>query len=409
MIDAVMKYISENIDKTLRFNDKNDGTLFGVPKPYNVPCVKDSFDELYYWDTYFLNKGLIALGKIGQAKNNCLDIKYLIDQFGYMPNGNRTFFMGASQPPYFAMMVDDVFAVTQDKEFLKDALGTIKKEYSFWMTKRVCENGLNVYGSDRTPEAHAVFFREIARERLGLADSSDETYAGANYAAEAESGWDFNPRFGGKCTEFNPIDLNCNLYEYEVLIGRFEKLLDISDGEIWKGKARLRAGKINELLWDEERKIYCDYCYVCKSVSTVASAAAFWPYWFGVAPDNRKSGAKNLFKLLDVPFGIAATEQVKNNIFQWSYPAVWAPLQLGAYMGLKNAEQSALAESVAEKYLRLVSDNFIKTGDLWEKFNGENGSVYKSSEYETPKMMGWTAGVYLYFHLNNNRIEQETA
>ena len=155
-MDAVMKYISGNIDKTLRFNERDDETLIGVPKPYNVPCVKDSFNELYYWDTYFLNKGLIALGKVGQAKNNCLNIKYLIDRFGYMPNGNRTCFIGASQPPYFAMMVDDVFAITQDKEFLKNAIGTIKKEYSFWMTKRVSENGLNVYGEKKEKEEEKI-------------------------------------------------------------------------------------------------------------------------------------------------------------------------------------------------------------------------------------------------------------
>lgn len=93
IMDKVCEYILKNLDKTLRFNPEDRGTLIGVPMPYNVPCMKQTFNELYYWDTYFLNKGLIAAGNVEQAKNNCLDVKFLIDKFGYMPNGNRTFFL----------------------------------------------------------------------------------------------------------------------------------------------------------------------------------------------------------------------------------------------------------------------------------------------------------------------------
>lgn len=38
---------------------------------------------------------------------------------------------------------------------------------------------------------------------------------GSHYIAEAESGWDFNPRFQTRCMDFCPVDLNANLYLYE--------------------------------------------------------------------------------------------------------------------------------------------------------------------------------------------------
>ena len=44
----------------------------------------------------------------------------------------------------------------------------------------------------------------------------------------------------------------------------------------------------------------------------------------------------------------------------------------------------------------LIDESFEKTGNLWEKYNGLNGSV-ANEDYNAPKMMGWTAGMYMYF------------
>ena len=44
-----------------------------------------------------------------------------------------------------------------------------------------------------------------------------------------------------------------------------------------------------------------------------------------------------------------------------------------------------------------VNENFEKTGVIWEKYDGRDGSVAVTSEYQTPEMLGWSAGVYRYF------------
>lgn len=62
---------------TLRQNIKDDGTLFGLPFPYTVPCADSVFNELYYWDTFFTNKALFALSLAEQAANNMKDILYI--------------------------------------------------------------------------------------------------------------------------------------------------------------------------------------------------------------------------------------------------------------------------------------------------------------------------------------------
>ena len=72
----INEYINENNPKCIRFNTGDSGTLIGLPYPYTVPCVEGSFQEMFYWDTYFTNKGYIATGNIEQAKNNAENIMY---------------------------------------------------------------------------------------------------------------------------------------------------------------------------------------------------------------------------------------------------------------------------------------------------------------------------------------------
>ena len=151
----VKNYIKRAMPKTVREHIKDEDTLIGLPYPYTVPCAENHFNELYYWDTYFTNKALFALGQTEQAENNVKDVLYMIERYGYMPNGNRTYYTKQSQPPYAALMVDDVFHATSDLPFLKSAFVTLKKEYEFWMTERVTENGLNWYGCGFT-EADCV-------------------------------------------------------------------------------------------------------------------------------------------------------------------------------------------------------------------------------------------------------------
>jgi len=143
----VREFIRNSWDAVVRFNPNDSLTLIGLPYPYTVPCVAGTFQELYYWDTYFTCEGLAADGRTELAKNNVDDMLYLVDRFGYMPNGSRTWYLNRSQPPYLAMAVDRIFRATGDREWLARALGTLEREYAFWMTERMTPIGLNRYSS----------------------------------------------------------------------------------------------------------------------------------------------------------------------------------------------------------------------------------------------------------------------
>ena len=55
------EFILENWKNTIRFNKHDDdlegNVLIGLPNPYTVPSISGVFQEMYYWDTYFINRG----------------------------------------------------------------------------------------------------------------------------------------------------------------------------------------------------------------------------------------------------------------------------------------------------------------------------------------------------------------
>ena len=393
---TVKDYIQENMPRTVRINRENKDTFIGLPYPYTVPCADGLFSELYYWDTYFTNKALFTLGNVEQAKNNVLDILYLIEKYGYMPNGNRTFFLKRSQPPYAALMVDDVYRATSDREFLRSAFAVLKKEYEFWMTKRISENGLNHYDTEEDEKACKDFYENYVPTRIATDKDRDAAYAGKCYFAECESGWDFNPRFEGYCLDYNPVDLNANLYVYEKLFAKYEVLLGAGDGKIWEDRANARAERINVLLWDSMAGVYKDYNYKTGKRSPMISAASFQPYFAGIAGEEQRGGLIKMLSVLEGAFGIFTTEKITEK-YQWAYPNLWAPCQYIAVKGLERYGFLDEAKRVAGKYAKMIERNFAVYGKLFEKYNGLTGDIDAVSEYGTPEMLGWTAGVYMSF------------
>ena len=211
---ALNRHIREAMPLSVCEATSTENGNFALPKPYSVPCTSGGFRNMFYWDTYFTNAGLLLDGDFGQALNNIEDIAYMIDSVGYMPNATARDLLNRSQPPLFCQMVKDYFDATGDKAFLQRMIPLLEKEYTFWMTHRIAPNGLNRYGHDATRQELTDFCNGLAhRVRVNPSDYTDDERIrfGAHLLAEAESGWDFTPRFEGRCMDFNPVDLNAIL------------------------------------------------------------------------------------------------------------------------------------------------------------------------------------------------------
>ena len=238
MNEIIKNYITENFPKTIRYNPNDEGTLIGLPYRYTVPCASDMFQEMYYWDTYFTNAGLIALGNVELAKNNADNIIYLIEKYGYMPNGNRLGYLGRSQPPFLSQMIKEIYEVICDNEWLCSAYNTLKKEYVFWQENKMLKNGLNSYkGYEYIPE-NVDSTVKYGLSRMGykpevLTNDIKKTIYEA-ILSFCESGWDCNSRFLEKPHEFNWVCLNSVLYGMEENMRYFASVLENDEEEIWQ-------------------------------------------------------------------------------------------------------------------------------------------------------------------------------
>ena len=317
-IQKVRGFIKNNWDKTIRFHPKDSLTLIGLPKPYTVPCIDDKFQEMYYWDTYWTNKGLIIDGNVEQARNNCENIRFLIDRYGKMLNGNRTWFLNRSQPPLFCMMVMDVFKSTSDTIWLKNIVPGIEKEYHFWMTDRTSRTGLNRQFNTATNEEKLESFNHVG-QRLGpnfdtsaVKTLEEKLRIGSHFISECET-WDYNPRFENRCEDFNPVDLNCYLYIYEKNLAYFYSILNLADSENWLELAEKRKKLINQYLHNPADGLFYDYDFVNEKQSEIISAAVFHVLWAKIASKEQAKEIVNHLSKLEFQYGISTCAPGERN------------------------------------------------------------------------------------------------
>ena len=402
---SVRSYISGAWESTLRFQplDTPD-SLLGMPYPYTVPCAEGMFNELYYWDTYFTNVGLIEDGRIDQARHNTSDLISLVDRYGFVPNGNRLWYLNRSQPPYLAHMVADVFEAAPDTLWLAAAWPLLEREYEFWMTERLAPCGLNRYGwTDPTEKDLDGFISSASRRMrtnfrsLGWEPERLRKF-GLDCIAECESGWDYNPRFDRRCGDFCPVDLNSNLYGMEMIMARFAEVLG-KDSKPWEQRAAGRRELIRRYLFNPATNSWFDYDYVNGTSSNVVSAAVFSLLFNEVLSAEEASTVRAMLPALEFRGGLAVCADAAYPFeYQWSYPNAWPPTSFVAVNGLLRYGYKGDARRLARKYVRSYTEVFGATGQLWEKIDCRTGVLPVDREYGTPAMLGWTAGTFVHFY-----------
>ena len=393
------EYIDKNLPLSIRVQQEDSETLYALPYPYLIPSVKGMFQEMYYWDTYFANTGLMLRGDLEQAKNNIDDLLHMIDRFGFVLNGSNTYFLYNSQPPVLALMVREYYDRLPDKTWLASAYEKLKIENHFWMTRRKNESGLNRYDCEKLPPRFVEHSSKSAIARLGFRPEGmdDEAMARANHAA-GESGWDFTPRMGWEVYNYAALDLNSWLYAQEDQLAYFAGELGLrSEQKHWENAKNQRAALCRQYLKGSDGVFY-DYHEIKKERSGLVSAATFYPLYVGMATQDEAEAAVKALPRVEEAYGVACVE--KNDIpgnYQWGYPNGWPPTQRIVVDGLLRYGYEKDALRIAGKYCDLVESCFAQTGHLWEKYNVVKGNAEVVDEYEMPSMLGWTFGVYAHF------------
>lgn len=390
-------FVQEHWEETLRVHREDEGDIIGLPCPYVVPCRKDRFQELYYWDTYFACLGLMESGRTDLAIFNLRDFLHLVRRFGFIPNGSRTFYLNRSQPPYLAALVRRIGAQELGPELMTEAVSALKAEYAFWQNRRNSPTGLAHYGNHATEEQLRQFFIQIhQRANLTGQTEAEQLRESSHTLAEAESGWDFTPRFESRCGDFCAVDLNSNLYLYETLLA---EVSSGSERETWEKRASDCRQRLTSYCWDQKAGAFFDYDFVNERRARMLAVSTFHPLWAGLAtPEQAALVREKALPRMELEFGVVPCEPgFRDAVCQWDAPNVWPCLQAIVYRGLARYGYKEDAERIARKYVGVVWRGFLETGDLWEKYNAENGSTKTTAEanYITPAMMGWSAGVLM--------------
>ncbi len=385
------------------------GSALAMRRPFVVPGGR--FREIYYWDSYFTMLGLKADGRMDLVDDMIADFGDLIDAYGHVPNGARTYYLSRSQPPFFFAMVG--LSETHDPTLLRTRLAQMRREHAFWMEgekdlkpgqarRRVVRlpGGavLNRYWDDRaTPRD------ESYREDLETAAKSGRPPAEVfrDLRAAAESGWDFSSRWLAdgrtlasiQTTAILPVDLNSLMYGLETAIASdCAVVADRGCVEDFSQRAKARKAAMDAVLWDAGQGAFVDYQWKTGKRLDHLSAATFYPLFTGVA-DERQAHilAQKAWDELLAPGGLRTTTIGTGQ--QWDDPNGWAPLQWVAVSGLRRYGEDALAGEIAKRWLATVEREYRASGKMLEKYDVEEAKAGGGGEYPTQDGFGWTNGV----------------
>jgi len=389
------------------------GSLLPLPHEYVVPGGR--FTELYYWDSYFTMLGLSASHRPHLLRAMLDNFAHLIETYGFVPNGTRTYYLTRSQPPVFALMVElgEAHGACDAATYLPH----LKQEHAFWMQgctdlapgnahRRVVQLNdgalLNRYWDERdTPR------EESWREDVATAATSDRPAAQIyrDLRAACESGWDFSSRWldgpnlaSIRTTSLLPVDLNAFVYRLEMLIARLSTASgDAAAADTFSARAQARRAALDSVCWNAQRGAYFDYDWVNSTQRQPLTAATVTPLFVGMAsPEQAKAVAIQCRQQLLAPGGFATTLVASGE--QWDRPNGWAPLQWLAVEAFQRYDEHSLARTIRSRWLRTVGELYRREAKIVEKYALREQPQQRTSgggggEYPLQDGFGWTNGV----------------
>ncbi len=411
---SIQHHLTELWDVLQRNPDTQKGTLIPLPYPYIVPGGR--FREIYYWDSYFTMLGLQVSGRIDLIENMIKNFAHLIHTIDHIPNGNRTYYISRSQPPFFALMISLLASIKGEQVYL-EYLSALEKEYTFWMkgSEQLSEsnqsayrvarmpNGsiLNRYWDDNPsprPEAYIEDIHIAAKSKL------EPSIVYRHIRAAAESGWDFSSRWFEipdqmhtiQTTDIIPVDLNCLILHLESVLHIGYQLKGDHNASQRLSKAmNIRIDSIQHYCWNDHEKYYFDYHFIQQKNTERITLASCFPLLMGIANQQQAMGVSDKIQRHLLSDGGLLTTNLETGQ-QWDAPNGWAPLQWVAYKGLMNYQHNTLADEIRQRWLSLNEKTYNETGKMMEKYNVSNIHLKAGGgEYPNQDGFGWTNGVYL--------------
>jgi alpha,alpha-trehalase len=404
---------------------REHGLLY-LPHPYVVPGGR--FNEMYGWDSYFIQVGLLRDGETRRARDLVDNFIYEIVHYGTILNANRSYYLSRSQPPFLTRMVLGVFERTGDVAWLRSTVPAIERYYRYWTTAPhdVPDVGLSRYfdaAAGPAPEVLADEKDTLGRTHYDRAREFYRTHDVVDYdeslyydnrrdrltdlfytgdRSMRESGFDPSNRFGALNVDvihYAPVCLNTLLHVMEEdAAGIMATLGDGAAADAWRRRAAARRSLINTLMWDPQAGLYYDYNFRTRQRRRYDFATTFYPLWAGIASPAQAARVREQLHRFEAPGGLLTSTEVTGN--QWDAPFGWAPLQLIAVAGLRRYGFQEDADRIAATFVSLVAKEFDEHGVIVEKYDVRRRESDVAADikfgYSANQVgFGWTNGTVL--------------
>uniref|UniRef100_A0A914ZI99 Trehalase n=1 Tax=Parascaris univalens TaxID=6257 RepID=A0A914ZI99_PARUN len=415
-VNLIWKKLCRTIKKEVVEHPRRHSLIY-VPNEFVVPGGR--FREFYYWDTYWVIKGLLASGMHQTCKKMILNFHYLVDTIGFIPNGGRVYYLRRSQPPMFIPMIYEYHMATEDDEFLLSMLNSMEKEFSFWKNQRminVTKNGKSYavfrYRADTNvprPESYREDYQTAER-----VDRQKKRKLWRDIASAAESGWDFSSRwFANRKTmdtietsDIAPVDLNAIMYWNMKILAHLHGALGNVERRDELNRERSRfVDTFEAVFFDDREGAWFDlnirtgerdddaYPSLAVPLFTECYSSLNNHMMVDVLETLQRKG------LLQFPGGVP-TSLMKGTNQQWDYPNGWAPINHMIIEGLRKSNHPIMQQKafeIASKWINRNYQVYQKDKKMWEKYDVAKGYVRaaKGGEYENQAGFGWTNGVIL--------------
>jgi alpha,alpha-trehalase len=380
-----------------------------IQLPYAYVVAGGRYQEMYYWDSYFTMLGLKADGEQPLIDSMLANFVAMIERYGHIPNGTRTYYLSRSQPPFLALMMD--LSDTHDAALDRRRLDALKAEHAYWMAGATCLDAggacqhvvrmpdgslLNRYWDARDTPRDESFTEDVATSAAAAPRAVNR-----DLRAGAESGWDYSSRWlkDGHtlatihATNIVPVDLNSLMWNLETSIARrCAAADDTACAADFRRQADARKAAMAKYLWSTKGQRFADWDRSANAPTPAISAAILYPLFVGLAtPAQADATARLAQASLLAPGGLRTTTVHTGQ--QWDQPNGWAPLLWIGVKGLDRYGKTALADDLARRWVRTVSTFYACTGRMVEKYDVESGRAGGGGEYPVQDGFGWTNGV----------------
>ncbi|XP_075221589.1 trehalase-like [Lycorma delicatula] len=420
-LNALWKLLGIKVKSEVRIN-ANQYSIIYVPNPVIVPGGR--FREFYYWDSYWIMRGLLYCQMYRTVKGMLENFITMIQTYGFIPNGGRIYYTMRSQPPLFIPMVKSYVDFTGDKMFVMDNIEFLEKEFHFWMLNRtvdVVKNGKTyvlarycALSSGPRPESYK---QDVLTATQGFKTKEEIENLYTEIKSSVETGWDFSSRWfvnngtnkgnltSLKASSIIPVDLNAIIYwNANILAEFFSELKMLRKRDKYLKIAESWLVAVTDVLWHDDVGTWLDYDFINKTRRNYYFASNFYPLWTNCYYKNKKdyfvSKILRYLKIINVlnnPGGIPTTNE--NTGEQWDFPNAWPPLQYILITGLElteDIEARLMAKILVGKWLGSNYLAYNSTDAMFEKYDATViGGHGGGGEYGIQLGFGWTNGICL--------------